>query len=161
MADVELGPLSYDTCAGGCAVTAVLHVPRLGPSDMPLPPPDAVPVSVVCDPRAPLTYSSKLRIAVADDNGLEVVVAVGPVAGEAAGGGRVVDAGGEELLAIEPGQKAEVRQAVRVRLVLAGLLRCAALAVRISCSRNMLSRGVSPDCCCQLDPLPWALAAPA
>eukprot|EP00198_Chlamydomonas_reinhardtii_P005013 XP_001694349.1 predicted protein [Chlamydomonas reinhardtii] len=108
MADVELGPLSYDTCAGGCAVTAVLHVPRLGPSDMPLPPPDAVPVSVVCDPRAPLTYSSKLRIAVADDNGLEVVVAVGPVAGEAAGGGRVVDAGGEELLAIEPGQKAEV-----------------------------------------------------
>ncbi|KAG2452414.1 hypothetical protein HYH02_002657 [Chlamydomonas schloesseri] len=83
MAEVDLGPLTHDNCAGGCVLTAVLHVPRLAPSDMPLPPPDLVPVSVLYDPLAPLTYSSSLSIAVVDDNGLE-------------------------LLAIEPGQKAEV-----------------------------------------------------
>ncbi|KAG2426455.1 hypothetical protein HXX76_011686 [Chlamydomonas incerta] len=106
MADVELGPLSHDNCAGGCTLMAVLHVPRLGPSDMPLPPAAAVPVSVLFDPRAPLTYSSSLRIAVADDNALGVAVAVAPKPGVAAG--RVGDASGEELLAIEPGQTAEV-----------------------------------------------------
>ena len=83
---------------------AVLDVPRLAAGDRPLlPPTSQLPWSRVFDPRAPHSHTLQLSLTVAPLNSLAVAVAV-----SAAGGTSVQDAGGGEVLAIEPGASAQV-----------------------------------------------------
>ncbi|KAG2489968.1 hypothetical protein HYH03_011597 [Edaphochlamys debaryana] len=109
LVEASFGPLGSE-CLGGCAVSAVLDVPRLSEAQFPLPPAAQLPVSKVFDPRAPRAFTWQGSTKLLPDNALTVDVAVAAAPGSDSWIVSLAD--GEEATAIEPGSKAQVTVSV-------------------------------------------------